>query len=280
MSEILYMMGQLDTRVQALTFTIRKWAQTVGLTNPSPGRWISNFSLSMLVLFFLQQLKNPVLPPITALIDAATEDDVRITEDQINCTFLRDLNQLKFQTTNIDSLSALLLKFFEFYSQFDFNFRAISLNEGRSVVKPDHSAMFIVNPFENQLNVSKNVSLEETDRFRIEVRNAAWILESKTEPSAKDPWGLLALFKTPQQSVIRPQMFFKPRMLDISELMGDKEAASEDTPENGVIRPAKLAFKNAAIKQQIEHIQRTSKTELNKMKNSVAGHKPTRIPRR
>jgi poly(A) RNA polymerase, mitochondrial len=280
MSEMLYMMGQLDVRVRALTFTIRKWAQTVGLTNPSPGRWISNFSLSMLVLFFLQQLKNPVLPSINAFVEAATKDDVRITEDQINCTFLRDLNQLKFQTTNTDSLSALLLKFFEFYSQFDFNFRAISLNEGKSVVKPDHSAMFIVNPFEKQLNVSKNVSLEETDRFRIEVRNAAWILESKTEHSAKEPWGLLALFKTPQQSVIRPQMFFKPRMVDISELMDDKESPLDGTSDNGVVRMGKLAFKNTAIKQQIEHIQRTSKTELNKMKNSVAGAKQTRIPRR
>jgi poly(A) RNA polymerase, mitochondrial len=279
MSEILYMFGQIDSRVRTLTFAIRKWANTVGLTNPSPGRWISNFSLSLLVVFFLQQLKNPILPSINTLIEAATKNDFRITEDQINCTFLRDLNRLNFQTVNTDTLGELLLKFFEFYSQFDFNFRAISLNEAKSIVKPEHSAMFIVNPFEKHLNVSKNVSLEETDRFRIEVRNAAWILESKGEQSSKEPWGLLALFKTQQQSVIRPQMFFKPRMVDISDLMSDKDKEIDESQQK-----SKIIFKNTNMKQQIEHIQKSSKTELDKIKN---GHSPgsglkvkTRVRRR
>lgn len=73
MSELLYILGCIDSRVCPLIFTIRKWAKSVGLTNASPGRWISNFSLSLLVIFFLQQGQNnkAILPKIKHLIDNA-----------------------------------------------------------------------------------------------------------------------------------------------------------------------------------------------------------------
>ncbi|CAH1957481.1 unnamed protein product [Acanthoscelides obtectus] len=54
MSEFLYLMGEIDQRVKPLVFTVRKWAELVGITNSSPGRWITNFSLTLMVLAFLQ----------------------------------------------------------------------------------------------------------------------------------------------------------------------------------------------------------------------------------
>ena len=98
MSELLYLFGEIDERVRPLTFCIRKWASITGLTNPSPGRWISNFSLTVLVIFFLQQMKKPILPPLNVLVKAARKTDIRVADECINCTFLRDLNQLEFQT--------------------------------------------------------------------------------------------------------------------------------------------------------------------------------------
>lgn len=73
MSDFLYLMRSIDKRVQPLIFTIRKWAQAVGVTNSSPGRWISNFSLTLLVLAFLQKpLTTPsVLPTMNMLIKNA-----------------------------------------------------------------------------------------------------------------------------------------------------------------------------------------------------------------
>lgn len=73
MSDFLYLMGSIDERVKPLVFTIRKWAQAVGLTNSSPGRWISNFSLTLLVLAFLQKplTTPPVLPTMNMLIKNA-----------------------------------------------------------------------------------------------------------------------------------------------------------------------------------------------------------------
>lgn len=266
MSELLYMFGQMDSRVQPLTFCVRRWAKCVGLTNPTPGRWVSNFMLTLLVLHFLQTLKQPILPSIKYLIKKARKEDRRITEDTINCTFLRDLTLLDFTTQNNDSLETLLLQFFEFYSAFDFNNRGISLNDAKSIVKPDHSAMYIVNPLEPNLNVCKNVSLEETERFRIEVRNAAWIIESEqAKKSLKEPWGLLSLFKTNQQSLIRPQMFFKPRMVEVTDLFNSEDGDGSET------KPERIDYKNFNVKKQVEEIEIATKKELSKMEKQIKG---------
>lgn len=72
MSDFLYMMGEIDDRVRPLVFTIRKWAKAVGLTNASPGRWITNFSLTLLVLAFLQQPgQSQMLPSLNTLVKFA-----------------------------------------------------------------------------------------------------------------------------------------------------------------------------------------------------------------
>jgi len=69
MSELLYLMGEIDSRVRPLVCAVRRWAKAVGLTNPSPGRWISNFSLTLLTVFYLQ--KQDVLPSLGTLIALA-----------------------------------------------------------------------------------------------------------------------------------------------------------------------------------------------------------------
>lgn len=257
MSELLYLYGEIDDRVRPLTFCIRKWARVTGLTNASPGRWISNFSLTMLVLFFLQSLKKPILPSLNHLVASATADDVRFAEDSINCTFLRDLKKLKFQQKNEDKLSYLLLQFFEFYSQFDFGDRAASLLEGNPTLKSDHAAMWIVNPFEPLLNVSKNVSLEELERFKFEAKNAAWTLESANEKTDDVYWGLLNLFKSNKQAIVKPQMFFKSRLVDVTDLFGEYEAPTVN-----------IQFKNSIVKSEVKAIRQSVKKEINKLETS------------
>lgn len=266
MSEMLYMLGTIDDRVQPLVFSVRRWAHTVGLTNPSPGRWISNFSLTCLVIFYLQQLAQPILPSVDALCAQARPQDVRATEDGHNCSFLRDLNALHFCTANRTDLAQLLVDFFEFYSQMDFKERAISLNAGALVSKPDHSPVYIVNPLEPLLNVSKNISTEECERFRIEVRNAAWALDGQSQPTGSGSdddadWGLLSISSRhgAAKSVVRPNMFFKPRMMDVSELFGGDQEHAEGGAADG------NKFKNEAIKSVVEKIQRKGRADMQQL---------------
>ncbi|CAG0897386.1 unnamed protein product [Darwinula stevensoni] len=71
MSELLWLCTQVDPRVAPLVFAVRRWAQGVQLTNPAPGRWISNFSLTLLVIFFLQSTSPSILPRLHTLANWA-----------------------------------------------------------------------------------------------------------------------------------------------------------------------------------------------------------------
>ncbi|XP_037039462.1 poly(A) RNA polymerase, mitochondrial-like [Bradysia coprophila] len=262
MSELLYMFTQIDHRVQPLVYTIRRWAQTSGVTRPSPGFWISNFSLTCLVIFYLQQLSKPVLPTIESLIQQARPQDKRLSDEEAPpCTFLRDLNVLKFTRENTDSLSDLLAGFFEYYSQMNFAEKAISLNDAQLLTKPNNAAVYMINPLDPSLNVTKNMSIDERERFCIEARNAAWFLASTDTTATKrdqnDSWGLLNLLRDPGKAAIRPTMFFKSRMVELESFFGKD---SDDVVNENV------DFKNSHVKKEIANIQKKKKSELTKMK--------------
>lgn len=67
MSQMLYMYGTMDHRVCPLVFAVRRFAKAHKLTSVHPGRWITNFSLTLLVLFYLMNVTPPVIPSLTHL---------------------------------------------------------------------------------------------------------------------------------------------------------------------------------------------------------------------
>ncbi|KAF7279920.1 hypothetical protein GWI33_006591, partial [Rhynchophorus ferrugineus] len=256
MSDFLYIMGEIDYRVRPLIFTIRKWAKETSLTNSSPGRWITNFSLTLLALAFLQNPLHspPVLPTLNTLVKLADKTEQFVTEDGINCTFLRDITRLQFKKENDKSLESLLLEFFEFYSQFDFDTKAICLNEAVSIMKPEHSALYIVNPLERGLNVSKNVSYEELERFKVEVRNAAWTLESCENQSNQK--GLLRLFQNKNSSDKYRLQFSslnkQSRLMDIKNIFEENDTENKD-----------IIYKDEKIEKQVKQIKKETKQNIN-----------------
>lgn len=178
-------------------------------------------------------------------------EDRYVTDDGLNCTFLRDLRVLNYKTNNTDSLSSLLKQFFEFYSQFDFSKKAICLNEAVAIPKPEHSPMYIVNPLERGLNVSKNVSLEEVERFKTELKNAAWILESEEHSSN---WGILGLFQTSRKTANLGVLQYHRqgnRLIEVNKLFEDEEEEVNS-----------IEFKNKEIKQQVQDIKRKTEETL------------------
>lgn len=175
MSELLYLLGEIDERVRPLIFFVRRWAEEWNVTRVvRPGPFISNFTLSCLVLFFLQQLKQPILPSINELKRQARPCDKRFIDNVNECTFLRDINHLNFKTTNIDSLEELIVQFFDFYANMDFENSRISLNTGHKEPQAtEKKAMTIINPLESELNVSANVSRNETYSFKSKAKLAS-----------------------------------------------------------------------------------------------------------
>uniref|UniRef100_A0A8C5VUT0 Mitochondrial poly(A) polymerase n=1 Tax=Microcebus murinus TaxID=30608 RepID=A0A8C5VUT0_MICMU len=137
----------------------------------------------------------PILPTLDLLKTLADAEDKCIIEGN-NCTFLRDLNRIK-PSGNTETLDLLLKEFFEYFGNFTFNKNSINIRQGREQNKPDSSPLHIQNPFETSLNISKNVSQSQLQKFVELARESAWILQQEDQDrpssSSNQPWGLATL---------------------------------------------------------------------------------------
>ncbi|KAL2085823.1 hypothetical protein ACEWY4_019143 [Coilia grayii] len=203
-SELLWLLSRVDERVRCLVFMVRSWARVHGITSSIPGPWITNFSLSMLVVFFLQGRSPPILPTLDQLRDLASPADKCVIEGN-DCTIVSDLTKIQLEQ-NTEPLETLLQEFFEFYSTFPFNRMSINIRKGKQVHKPEAAALHIQNPFEAGQNVSKNVNAAQLERLVALCRESAWLLAHggvSVPPSTvrvassgvakAAPWGVAAL---------------------------------------------------------------------------------------
>ena len=96
MSELLYMYGGLDHRVRPLVFTIRKWAKEQCLVQSArPTTFLTNFTITLMVIFFLQN-QYKMLPPFMDLKKLADPvKDKVICDDGVDCSFIRDVSGLE-----------------------------------------------------------------------------------------------------------------------------------------------------------------------------------------
>ncbi|XP_012679578.2 poly(A) RNA polymerase, mitochondrial [Clupea harengus] len=200
-SELLWLLSRLDERVRCLVFMVRCWARAHGLTSSIPGAWITNFSLSTLVVFFLQTRSPPILPTLEQLRELASPADKCVIEGN-DCTMVSDLSKIQLKP-NTEPMETLLQEFFEFYSTFAFNRMSINIRKGMHQHKPEAAPLHIQNPFEAGHNVSKNVNTTQLERLVALCRESAWLLAhgGGTIPpgtvgaaGAKAvPWGIAAL---------------------------------------------------------------------------------------
>uniref|UniRef100_A0A5F9D4B4 Mitochondrial poly(A) polymerase n=1 Tax=Oryctolagus cuniculus TaxID=9986 RepID=A0A5F9D4B4_RABIT len=137
----------------------------------------------------------PILPTLESLKALASAEDKCVIEGN-NCTFVRDLNKIQ-PSRNTEPLELLLKEFFEYFGNFAFNKNSINIRQGREQNKPDSSPLHIQNPFETSLNISRNVSQSQLQKFVDLARESAWLLQQDGEggpaPAPRQPWGLAAL---------------------------------------------------------------------------------------
>ncbi|XP_044032638.1 poly(A) RNA polymerase, mitochondrial [Siniperca chuatsi] len=208
-TELLYLYGVLDPRVRCLVFTVRCWARAHGITSSIPGAWITNFSLTVMVLFFLQRRSSPLIPTLDHLRDLAGPADKSVIEGN-DCTFVSDFSKIKLQR-NTETLEQLLCEFFEFYATFAFSKMSINIRKGKEQNKPEVAPLHIQNPFETSLNVSKNVNATQLDRFVALCQESSWLLQQSgtntprcgNEGNTLTPWGLATLLLPSQVAGIK-----------------------------------------------------------------------------
>ncbi|XP_077996760.1 poly(A) RNA polymerase, mitochondrial-like [Glandiceps talaboti] len=175
-TELLYLYGNHDPRVRPLVYTLRHWARINGITSSSPGPWITNFGFTLLVIYFLQTRDNPVVPTVDFLQYLAAKGD-RLKIDGVDCSFVSDLNKVP-PSKNNQPLGELLYELFEFYSKFDFQRYALSLRRGQHFKKLEIGhPLHIENPFETELNVTRNVSQDHLHRLVTRMQEALWVID-------------------------------------------------------------------------------------------------------
>ncbi|KAG8573582.1 hypothetical protein GDO81_012460 [Engystomops pustulosus] len=234
-SELLYIYGNLDHRVRALVFALRSWARVHGITSSIPGHWITNFSLTMMVLFFLQKRTPPVIPTLDQLKNLAGKKEKSIIDGN-DCTFVKDLNKIR-QTANKEPLDSLLIEFLEYYGKFDFKTSCIDIRKGVEKNKPEAAALYIQNPFEQKLNISKNVNQSSLQRFVNLAQESAYILQDQGgRPSKKGkPWGLASiLLPASADKGTSPK---RKKKVSASERIGSLLESLKDNDDTGKAQP-------------------------------------------
>lgn len=190
-TEILYLCCQLESRLRPLIFCLRWWADIMGVTKRHAGPWIKNYGMNLMTIFYLQQLKDPVLPP---LIQISSLD--RIKEINTDASFIGDVRRIDFRTTNTDSVGELLVGFFKYFAQFDFGKNAMCVDQAITVEKVDPSAIDVIDLYGTE-NAATNVSRKEFHRLKKAIDNTS-LIELELDHNRRnetDPWGIVQFFQ-------------------------------------------------------------------------------------
>lgn len=290
MSEILFLFGEMDSRFRPLVNAVRYWGAVSRLTNPIPGATITNFTLTLLVVFYLQKCDPPILPTLNDMIKRARPDvDRRWVSNEAECTFLRDPTPFKeLGQLNEQSLEDLFLGFLRFIEGFPFNDRSISIIWGEAQRKLDSRCpLHVQNPLDRELNVSKNVSAQELTRLTMEARNALFQIENYHSGTGNKLWGLLALSRLGQSETAKRKASLQwnsQLKLDLEDIFLTKEEELievKSKPQSNKVFNAPKASAEPASQQQkdstlngfIDNVHRRAKQQEGN-NNSAQVNKP------
>ena len=114
-SNLIYKYVTYDARALILVNTIKDWSKIKGINSNHEG-FMSSYCYTLMTLFFLQRIKNPLLPIIRSNIDYSSTI-INHKEYFIEKHLLCPENDFKnFKSKNKeDTITTLLLKFFVFY---------------------------------------------------------------------------------------------------------------------------------------------------------------------
>lgn len=239
MSELLYLYGEMDWRFRPLVTAVRHWAAWTRLTDIVPSPRITNFTLTLLVVFHLQRCTPPILPTLNEMMGKARPGVDRRTSNDVDCTFLRDPAEFRKRSRqNQDSLEDLFLGFLRFVESFQFGERGVSIVSAKASRKTDSKPLYVQNPLERELNVSRNVNLKELTRLVMEARNALFILETKEGHDAVN-WGLLALPRAEKVRRVNQKSSANTfTQLDVKDLFAKNDDEEDDDDDLPAYQPA------------------------------------------
>lgn len=193
MSELFFLLGEMDNRVRLLFACIRHWATSHNVIKNYPQSTLTNFGLTCLLIYYLQQLDCPILPSVASLNAAGTQVDMRYHELG-KVSSARSVDKIEVVPANSDTLLDLLRNFFHFYAEFDFGKEGISTHYGARIA-PTNTVMHIDSPLDPKASVAKFISKKYRKELQSKMREASERLgECSKKKSKGKEWGLVKLF--------------------------------------------------------------------------------------
>eukprot|EP00768_Dysnectes_brevis_P005368 gnl/Dysnectes_brevis/384_a426_2994.p1 GENE.gnl/Dysnectes_brevis/384_a426_2994~~gnl/Dysnectes_brevis/384_a426_2994.p1 ORF type:complete len:549 (-),score=222.11 gnl/Dysnectes_brevis/384_a426_2994:633-2063(-) len=196
-----------DPRARPLVLMVKHWAKRRGVNSSFMGT-LSSYGFVILIIFYLQQLQQPVLPSLQPGLHPAPVmgfDTGFLTAGQGWNRAKRVAGRAgRSLTQNKDSMAKLLFGFFRFYAyEFDFGTSVISIRLGRALSREEKgwpftarvsleavgdadSSLFdplaryllcIEDPFEHCMNVGRTVGWDGYKLVGLEFRRACCVLK-------------------------------------------------------------------------------------------------------
>ncbi|XP_035642081.1 terminal uridylyltransferase 4-like isoform X2 [Oncorhynchus keta] len=159
----------LDPRVQFLGYTMKVFAKRCDIGDASRGS-LSSYAYILMVLYFLQQRKPPVIPVLQEVFDGHTVPQRMV--DGWNAFFCDDLEELRRHLPelqqNSESVGELWLGLLRFYTEeFDFKEHVISIRQRKRLTTFEKQwtskCIAIEDPFDLNHNLGAGVSRKMTN---------------------------------------------------------------------------------------------------------------------
>ena len=152
-----------DPRVRPLIMLVRYWGRMQGLVRRDGQVRLCNYALTLMVIAYLQQIPCPILHSVQQLV---TIMDVDIHPFSFCSLLMTKQDKLPLLLKNTDSLTDLLMGFFNHYKSFDYENNVISLFLGRTLNKQatyvnmckSYKPVCVQDPFEVNFNVCRNIT--------------------------------------------------------------------------------------------------------------------------
>lgn len=201
-TKLLYLFFKMDKRVPLLLMTLRYWAKHIEIIGK--GLSFNTYTISLMVIFFLQNRNPPILPRADLLLSLS--DSLKV-EDMSDNSFLRIAEKIP-PTENKETIGELLKEFFSFYVYFDFTrvicpLTATAVPREEFFSKEEHSkfkmnSICVQDPLSLSHNVADLVDYKCCKKLSSELLVAAKIFEDGDllNPSS-EPWGIINIFDTP-----------------------------------------------------------------------------------
>ncbi|XP_066548158.1 terminal uridylyltransferase 4 isoform X3 [Amia ocellicauda] len=158
----------IDPRVQYLGYTMKVFAKRCDIGDASRGS-LSSYAYILMVLYFLQQRKPPVIPVLQEIFDGRSVPQRMV--DGWNAFFFDDIEELKHlpeRGRNSESVGELWLGLLRFYTEeFDFKEYVISIRQKKLLTTFEKQwtskCIAIEDPFDLNHNLGAGVSRKMTN---------------------------------------------------------------------------------------------------------------------